>query len=111
MKVSQAVSKDLVGQVAFDVDGEAVLAERLFCWPRLEFVEVEIACGELPEDHVQAARTVRGLETHDARFVMAGRCGDAPLRSGDNDEAGRIAVMVLDTRGEDLQAVKVGSVL
>ena len=36
MKVTQAVSEDLVGQVALDVDNEAILAERFFGWPRLE---------------------------------------------------------------------------
>ena len=55
LQVAQAVGHQLVGQVALEVDDEAVVAEALLGGPGLELVEVDGPGGELLEDGEQRA--------------------------------------------------------
>ena len=73
VQLLEAVADDLVGDVALEVDDEAVVAEPLLGRTGLELGEVEAAGRELAEDLVQAPRPVGVLETDDPRPIVAGR--------------------------------------
>ncbi len=76
-QVPQAVGDELVGDVAFEVDEEAVVAEAPLRRPRLELREVDGTRRELLEDREQRTRPVLALEADDAGLVVAGRRRDA----------------------------------
>ena len=59
VEVAQAVADHRVGDVALEVDDEAVVAECLLGRPRLELAQVDVAGRELAEDGVEAARDGR----------------------------------------------------
>src|SRR5205823_11017932 len=58
VQITQTVGDDLVVHVAFEVDDEAVLAQRLLGRARGQPGEVDVAGRELAEDGVQAAGPV-----------------------------------------------------
>ena len=104
-EVAQRVGDQLVGDVAFAVDEEAVVAEAALRRPRLELREVDRTRRELLEDREQRTRAVLALEADDRRLVVAGRRGDA---AADEHEAGLVLGMVLDLGREHLEPVELG---
>src|SRR5580698_3824024 len=56
MEITEAVRDDLVAHVARQVDDEAIVTERLLRGAGLQFRQVDVPCGELPENAVQAPR-------------------------------------------------------
>ncbi len=100
-EVAQAVGDELVVEVAFEVDEEAVVAEVALGGPRLELGDVDRARRELLQDREQRARAVLALEAHDRRLVVTGRRGHAVAH---DHEAGLVLGVVLDLAGQDLEA-------
>ena len=73
---AQAVGDELVGDVALEVDEEAVVAEALLRRPALELGEVDRARPRTPggSPSSEPGRSA-ALEADDARLVVAGRAG------------------------------------
>ena len=99
-EVAEAVGDELVVEVAFEVDEEAVVAEVALRRARLELGDVDGARRELLQDREQRARAVLALEAHDRRLVVAGRRGNAVAH---DHEAGLVLGVVLDLAGQDLE--------
>ena len=99
---AQAVGHELVGDVALEVDEEAVVPEALLRRAALELAQVQRTGGELLEDPEQRPRTVGPLEADDAGLVVTARRRDP---RADDDEPGLVLRVVLDLGREPLQAV------
>src|SRR5262249_62433887 len=102
------VGDQLVGDVAVEIDEEAIVAEAALRRSRLELGEVDGAGGELLQDRQQRPRTVLALEAHDTGLVVAGRRRDAVPYE---DEACLVLGVVLDLCGDQLETVQPGAEL
>ena len=96
-----------VVDVALDVDGEVVVAERLLGRARLDAREVDAAHGELREDLEQCARVVLAHEQEQRGLVGARRSGEYAGPRHQHEARPRL-VVVADVVDEHLEAVDVG---
>ena len=90
-----------LGDVAVGVDEHAVLTETLFGRPRLDLHQVDATERELVEHPHQQPRTVLSEEDHHRGLVGTGRAADPTT---EREEAGGVAIEVLDVRDEDLES-------
>ena len=88
VETAQGVGDQLVGDVPFGIDHEAVVAETAgLRRAALQLAQVDATGGELLQDGDQAARHVGALEDDHGRLVVPGWRRDGV--AGDDDEARR----------------------
>ena len=90
-EVAEAVGDELVGDVAFEVDEEAVVAEALLGRPRLELGEVDRTRRELLQDREQRAGSVLragSTRSTSCRGPTAPGCRGRRSRSGSGSRGG-----------------------
>jgi hypothetical protein len=88
LEVGEAVGDDVVGDVTFELDHEAVVAQSALGRTTLQLRQVDVAGRETTEDAVERAGAVGVLKTDDRGAVVTGRRRDAI--ASDDDESGGV---------------------
>ena len=99
------VAEGWVGAMTVAVDEEEICAESLSGWARFDSGEVDVGIGEVLEGAEQCAGSVGGAEEDGGTVVAGWRV----VLVVEDDEASRVAMVVLDAELEDVGLVELGS--
>jgi len=106
VEVPQTVRNDLVVDMTFQIDDEAVITETSLCRTTLEFGEVDVARRELSQDRVETSWFVRRLEDHYRGLVMSRRRRNSRRRG--QDEASLVVLVVRHVRDQYFETIDLG---
>jgi len=103
VEITEACADDVVVNVTFELDNEAVVAKSLASRPRFDSRQVDRTPCERAQNLIQTAWPVTALEACDRSAIATGRGGDAvPCHE---EKSRLVALMVLDRVCEDVESI------